>query len=62
MNDNKKGPAAANDQAPDLHDKHRSNFISRGVIALMQAAVKIAVFCALAMSFLVVVDRLWCGR
>ncbi|MDP2165105.1 MAG: hypothetical protein Q8K21_12975 [Hydrogenophaga sp.] len=61
MTDNKKGLAAANDQAPNLHAKHKTNFIRRAALYLMTAVVEITAFGILPICALLIVDRLWGG-
>ena len=45
MTDNKKGPVAANDQAPTLYAKHKANFIRLALflIAWRESAIMTAV-------------------
>lgn len=62
MTDNKKGLAAANDQAPNLHSKYHADFIRRAALYLMTAVVEITAFGVLPICVLLIVDRMWGGR
>lgn len=62
MTDNKKGLVAPIDQAPNLHAKHKTNFIRLAALYLMTAIVEITAFGVLPICALLIVDRLWSGR